>query len=370
MATIKEQTEKTERLKTSLDNKVDSIGSIINTKIKEKPTTLTQVEDVLNRKMLGIGDMLPFGTWELDDEFSMHWTKLNTVYGSYNEPGICKNDTHIFVRNVAKNIDKLDLDGNVLKTFNIQDNYYRPLIADNSFVYAVENTNLTAIDVNTGDRIWTVNSGFDIDKLAQNSTHIFIGNLKGVITAYTKADGNKAWTKTVMGGIKFACLYADDNYLLWSLQNNGEGCLNASTGANIWKKSIGERATSFAIRGDEAYCTNYDSKIYCFKIKTGDIIWESKAYATSGPAVYPTNNILLDAFNNIYFVFDYKTIYKLAPTGKAEIYSITDLAEITDIMLMRDEKDLIVSTADKKLIRRNNPSMCPIITNIIDSIFA
>lgn len=57
MATIKEQTEKTEQLKTSLDNKVDSIGNIINTKVKEKPTTLTQVEDVLNRKMLGIGDV-------------------------------------------------------------------------------------------------------------------------------------------------------------------------------------------------------------------------------------------------------------------------------------------------------------------------
>ena len=58
MATIKEQTEKTEQLKTSLDNKVDSIGNIINTKIKEKPTTLTQVEDALKRKMLGIGDIV------------------------------------------------------------------------------------------------------------------------------------------------------------------------------------------------------------------------------------------------------------------------------------------------------------------------
>ena len=57
MATIKEQTEKTERLKTSLNNKVDSIGNIINTKVKEKPTTLTQVEDVLNRKMVGVGDI-------------------------------------------------------------------------------------------------------------------------------------------------------------------------------------------------------------------------------------------------------------------------------------------------------------------------
>lgn len=367
MATIKEQTEKTERLKTTLDNKVDSIGNIINTKIKEKPTTLTQVEDILNRKMLGIGDMLPFGTWELDDNLNIHWTKLNAVLGYYGYTGVCKNDTNIFARNVEKNIDKLDLDGNVLKTFNIQDSYSRQLIADNNFVYAIENTNLTAIDVNTGGRIWTVDNVGGIDKLAQNSTHIFIGNFKGVITAYTKADGNKAWTKTVMGNIKFECLYADDNYLLWSLQNNGEGCLNASTGANIWKKSIGKRTTSFVIRGDEAYCTNYDSKIYCLKVKTGDIIWESKAYATSGPAICVTTNILLDAFNNIYFVSDFKTIYKLTPTGKAEIYSITDLAEITDIMLMRDGKDLIVSTYDKKLIRRNNPSMCPIITNIIDS---
>ena len=58
MATIKEQTEKTEQLKTTLDNKVNSIGNIINTKIKEKPTTLTQVEDALNRKMLGVGDIV------------------------------------------------------------------------------------------------------------------------------------------------------------------------------------------------------------------------------------------------------------------------------------------------------------------------
>lgn len=65
MATIKEQTEKTEQLKTTLDNKVDSIGNIINTKIKEKPTTLTQVEDVLSRKMLGIGSVISPSRLEL-----------------------------------------------------------------------------------------------------------------------------------------------------------------------------------------------------------------------------------------------------------------------------------------------------------------
>ena len=58
MSNYKEEVDRTERLKTSLGNKVNSIGNIINTKIKEKPTTLTQVEDALKRKMLGVGDTL------------------------------------------------------------------------------------------------------------------------------------------------------------------------------------------------------------------------------------------------------------------------------------------------------------------------
>ena len=58
MSNYKEEVDRTERLKTTLGNKVESIGNIINTKIKEKPTTLTQAEDSLRRKMLGIGDIV------------------------------------------------------------------------------------------------------------------------------------------------------------------------------------------------------------------------------------------------------------------------------------------------------------------------
>lgn len=68
--TIKEQTEKTEQLKTTLDNKVESIGDIINTKIREKPTTLTQVEDVLNRKMLGVGSLISLKQIDLDTKYT------------------------------------------------------------------------------------------------------------------------------------------------------------------------------------------------------------------------------------------------------------------------------------------------------------
>lgn len=110
MATIKEQTEKTERLKTALDNKVDSIGNIINTKIKEKPTTLTQVEDSLNRKMLGIGDKIPIGAVELDIKVD-NTKKISIANSGTLEISSVNKDGNIYIIRDSKYIDIYTKDG-------------------------------------------------------------------------------------------------------------------------------------------------------------------------------------------------------------------------------------------------------------------
>lgn len=166
MATIKEQTEKTERLKTTLDNKVDSIGNIINTKVKEKPTTLTQVEDALKRKMLGVGSLLAESQIKLLQETG-RFIVNNSV------TGLAVDNNYIYA---STNREVVKLDKNAMQVVDRLPwtNSIQKLIADDNYIYLGDSAGIVAkLDKNTVKEVGRYTGNAAIGALAENGDYIY-----------------------------------------------------------------------------------------------------------------------------------------------------------------------------------------------------
>lgn len=167
--TIKEQTEKTEQLKTTLDSKVDSIGNIINTKIKEKPTTLTQVEDVLNRKMLGIGSLLAESQIKLIQE-SGRFTVNSSV------TGLAVDNNYIYA-STDREVTKLDKNTMQVVGRLSWTNYIQKLIADDNYIYLGDNAGIVAkLDKNTVKEVGRYTGNAVTCALAQDGNCIYVAH--------------------------------------------------------------------------------------------------------------------------------------------------------------------------------------------------
>ena len=189
MATIKEQTEKTERLKTSLDNKVNSIGNIINTKVKEKPTTLTQVDDVLNRKMLGIGDTLT-DVQVLDlgypsDKNGIFPGNTGRIYA------LAIDDTYIYSGsddNAVRKIRKSDMVEVGIFTGNTS--YVKALAVDNEFIYSSSYDKIVR-EIRKSDMVevgkFTGHINY-VNALAIDDTYIYSGSDDRIVRKIRKSD--------------------------------------------------------------------------------------------------------------------------------------------------------------------------------------
>ncbi len=372
MATIKEQTEKTERLKTSLDNKVDSIGNIINTKIKERPTTLTQVEDVLSRKMLGIGDMLSPDQYYLDEDFSEYWNLLSNCVMSPREEGkqICISGNYIYVVKDNTTINRITLSGVLEKTYYIYSQGYPYITVSDNFLYIAYtyqgNSNITKMNVDTGETEWSKKYGdIYVDEIKSNSAHLYAVSRSTSIICIDKSNGNILWDKTDGNNPISAFFVTNDNILCnyYNAYGGKTTMLTSNTGEIVWKKQIGENTTDFAVNGNRVYTTNDDSKVRVLALSNGEVEFESKAYNDEPGIIRATEHVCVDSACDIHFTFKSAEIIKLRGNAYAELYRNTEYADIM-FMGLTDVGDMILLLDNGSLIKKKNPTMCPIIKNI------
>ena len=210
--TIKEQTEKTEQLKTTLDSKVDSIGNIINTKIKEKPTTLTQVEDALKRKMLGIGDVVAETQLEglgflTQGSFTGH---TNTVYA------LTSDNEYIYSGSGDGTVRKIRKSNMAeVSKFTGHTNTVYALTSDNEYIYSggwdgtvrkIRKSNMAEVGKFTG-RVSYVRA------LTIDSEYIYSSGSDGTVSKIRKSDMVEVNKFTGHNGYHVYAITLDNEYI-------------------------------------------------------------------------------------------------------------------------------------------------------------
>lgn len=250
MATIKEQTEKTERLKTSLDNKVDSIGNIINTKVKEKPTTLTQVEDVLSRKMLGIGDTIKYPNFKIDNEPKMLWDYNKYNFKKFYTKAAFDADGSIYVIN--DHIAKLANNGDSIWSDTSRNNFFYSAICvpkEGNICITGRTTRVSGDDVGMiytrdGAIVATFKTSGNVDSIdCDDSGNFYIGTSQNVkpSSQVIKVDnaGNVIWESQ---GFKWRIfgVAVDSNGFVYACENNSGIYKIDPSGKKIKKVNAGD----------------------------------------------------------------------------------------------------------------------------------
>lgn len=322
MATIKEQTEKTEQLKTSLDNKVDSIGDIINTKIKEKPTTLTQVEDALKRKMLGIGDTIKYPNFRIDNEPKMLWD-----YNKYNSKKLSTKaafdaDGSIYVIN--NHIAKLANNGDLIWSDTSANDYFYSAICVpkvGNICITGRRTGVSGPDIGKaytrdGAIVATFTTSGYVDSIdCDDSGNFYIGTSENVkpLSRVTKVDnaGNIIWELRDFKWKIFG-IAVDSNGFVYACEHSSGIYKIDPSGKKIKKVNAGDLATPTIVTVN----SKGNLLVGCYASEQGGYVLielDSELNELKRSDIFPERiqSLKTDKMDNVYISIGNTTIAKL-----------------------------------------------------------
>lgn len=322
MATIKEQTEKTERLKTSLDNKVDSIGNIINTKVKEKPTTLTQVEDVLSRKMLGIGDTIKYPNFKIDNEPKMLWDYNKYNFKKFDTKAAFDADGSIYVIN--DHIAKLANNGDSIWSDTSRNNFFYSAICvpkEGNICITGRTTGVSGDDVGMiytrdGAIVATFKTSGNVDSIdCDDSGNFYIGTSQNVkpSSQVIKVDnaGNVIWESQ---GFKWRIfgVAVDSNGFVYACENNSGIYKIDPSGKKIKKVNAGDLVSPTLVTVN----SKGNLLVVCYAREQGGYVLielDSELNELKRSNIFPSimKSLKTDKMDNIYISIGGTTIAKL-----------------------------------------------------------
>ena len=226
-----------------------------------------------------------------------------------------------------------------------------PAISDNQIFTSSNDGTVTALDKETGKKIWSVGLKNSITTgVALNENLLFIGTDRGELLALNKTNGNLVWhtrtssemlasaasadgivlVKTVDGNL--SAFKTTDGHLLWHYQQteptlilrgasvpqitNGTTVVGFENGAlvklslqdgrPIWQSTIAQPTGSFAIQrmididadplimGGRVYTATYQGQLAALELSTGRVLWthdfsSDSGLASDGKALYATD---------------------------------------------------------------------------------
>ncbi len=172
-----------------------------------------------------------------------------------------------------------------------------PLIYDGIAYFGACDSNVYAVDAETGEEIWRFRTGgiiFESSAIIHEG-RLYIGSYDGHLYSIS-LDGKLAWRFRTGGEI--ACGACADGGLVYFGSRDGFAyCLEAGSGKLVWKfKTGGEIDSTPSVEGKKLFVASFDGYLYCLDKDTGNNIWRFRA----GEEIYNATKFPVEK-NRIYF---------------------------------------------------------------------
>jgi len=233
-----------------------------------------------------------------------------------------------------------------------------PAVVDGVVYVGPDNGSVYALNADTGDQLWSYNTGVQFDSPAVANGVVYVGSSNGNLYALNASTGAKLWSyatgdqvyssPAVANGVVYFgsfdhnvyALNATTGVKLWSYDTGGQidsspavangvvyigssvnlYALNAGTGAKLWSYATGGSVLSSpAVANGVVYVGSFDGNVYALNANTGAKLWSyvTGAMVESSPAV--ANGV-------VYIGNDATKVYALNAGTGAKLWSFTGVA--------------------------------------------
>ena len=153
----------------------------------------------------------------------------------------------------------------------------------------VQSGKLLAVDLKTGARLWTYETGAEIGESSPCVAGglVYVGDLKGAIHAVSAKDGKGAWTFKTKTEVKASPVVTEGKVLVGSYDQHFYA-LDAKTGARAWAfETEGQVHATASVADGLAYVTGCDALLRAIRVADGQEMFHvsSEAYTGASPTL-------------------------------------------------------------------------------------
>jgi outer membrane protein assembly factor BamB len=162
-------------------------------------------------------------------------------------------------------------------------------IADGAVFVGAGSGHLLALELGTGQRLWSHPTGAEIGESSPCVAGglVYVGDLQGVIHAVSARDGKPAWTFKAKTQVKASPVVVAGKVLVGSYDQNVYA-LDARTGRRVWSfETEGQVHATAGVDGGLAYVTGCDAFLRALRVEDGKEMFRvsSGAYTGASPAL-------------------------------------------------------------------------------------
>jgi len=163
-----------------------------------------------------------------------------------------------------------------------------PIAANNKIFIAGTSGNIKAIDTNTGNTLWQVNTKMSLSSgPGINNTAVFVGTSDGQIIALQQQDGKILWQGNVIGDV-LAAPAANNETVVVKTSVGKIRAFNTRTGKVLW--DYAEQNPSLSLRGssapkivdDQVICGFANGEMVALDIDNGSVKWQQQIATPNG----------------------------------------------------------------------------------------
>jgi len=198
--------------------------------------------------------------------------------------------------------------------------YYqsKPTAVKGKVFYGMPSGFLVAADADTGKELWKFEMGGAISVApAVADGRVFAGQQGGERFFYCvdAETGALIWKQTIPGGWVWGSATVDEGRVYIPTVDGHAVCLNAATGHILWMYPTAKSVPAEpAIDGDLVYFGSWSHSIYAFDKKTGKIVWKENGVGLdSGTLIATGGKLYLPHHQTVYTTLDAKTGATLNP---------------------------------------------------------
>ena len=312
---LKEEIDNYEQFEQTYTVLLKSISATIHEKVKENPTTLTQVEDVLKRKMLGIGDTLT-DVQILDlgypsDKNGISDGNSGRIYAlAVDDTYIYSGDDDRTVRKIRKS-DMVGLGSSTKSTSSIA-----ALVIDNEYIYS--GGGITVRKIRKSDMVevgnFTGNTS-SIAALVIDNEYIYSGGNDKTVRKIRKSDMVEVGSIFTGNTSNIYALASDNEFVYSSGNDKTVRKIRKSDMTEVGSIFTGDTSIVYALASDNEfiYSSGFDNTVR--KIRKSDMIEIGKF---TGHNNYVRALAVDDTY--IYSGGDDRTVRKIRKSDMTEIY--------------------------------------------------
>ena len=198
--------------------------------------------------------------------------------------------------------------------------YYqsKPTAVNGRVFYGMPSGFLVAAEADTGKELWKFEMGGAISVApAVADGRVFAGQQGGERFFYCvdAETGAPIWKQTIPGGWVWGSATVDEGRVYIPTVDGHAVCLDAATGHIIWSYPTAKSVPAEpAIDGDLVYFGSWSHSIYAFDKKTGDIVWKENGVGLdSGTLIATGGKLYLPHHQTVYTMLDAATGQTLNP---------------------------------------------------------